>query len=117
MARLSLGRISQGFGSVNPGKVFRAINEGQVETLLVRENLDEAGMICLSTHTILDEFAQQSPYGGQGEVSVAPLRDILVYETVRRNGRVQWLPPTPSGDIPAFGVLYRNRNGVEYSGN
>jgi len=118
MARLSLGRIAQGFGSVNPEKVFRAVNEGQVDTLLVRENLDEAGAIVLSTHTILGEYAQESPYGGgDGRVSVAPLRDILVYETVRRNGRVQSLPPQPNGDSPAYGVLYRSRGGAEYTGN
>lgn len=118
MARLSLGRIAQGYGSVSPEKVFRAINEGQVETLLVRENLDDAGAIHLPTHTVLDEYSHQSPYGGTGEVSIAPLREILVYETVRRNGRVQWLPPSPiNGETPAYGVLYRDRNRVDYTGN
>lgn len=118
MARLSLGRISQGFGSVSPDKVFRAVNEGQVETLLVRENLEEAGAIDLATHTILDEYSNRSPYGGRGEVSIGPLREMLVYETVRRKGRIQWLPPSPAnGETPAYGVLYRNRNRVEYAGN
>ena len=118
LARLSLGRIAQGFGSVSPDKVFRAINEGQVETLLVRENLDDAGAIDLVTHTILDEYSSRSPYGGTGDISIGPLREMLVYETVRRKGRIQWLPPSPSnGEIPAYGVLYRNRNRVEYAGN
>lgn len=118
MARLSLGRIAQGYGSVSPEKVFRAINEGQVETLLVRENLDDAGAIDLVTHTILDEYSNRSPYRGRGQVSIGPLREMLVYETVRRKGRIQWLPPSPSnGGTPAFGVLYRNRNRVDYAGN
>lgn len=110
--KLTFGRISQGYGTVTPEKVFRAINQGQVNTLFLRRNLDESGAIVLSTHTILDTYRQQSPYDGD-PVSVAPLREILVYETIRHNGRIQWLPPATNGQTPRFGVLYRNRGQMD----
>lgn len=116
--KLSFGRISQGYGTVTPEKVFRAINQGQVDTLLVRKNLDERGVIVLSTHTILDNYQQESPYDGD-PVSVAPLREILVYETVRHKGRIQWLPPAGNGHAttPRYGVLYRSRGSVDFAQN
>ncbi len=116
VAKLSLGRISQGYGSVNREKVFRAINEGQVDTLILNPNLSESGAVVLSTHTILDKFKQESPYDGD-PVTIAPLREILVYETVRHNGRIQWLSGAVNGQAPDFGVLYRSRGGAEYAGN
>ncbi len=116
VGKLSFGRISQGYGSVKREKVFRAINEGQVDTLLLNPNLDESGALVLSTHTILNEYKGESPYDGDA-VSIAPLREILVYETVRHNGRVQWLSSAPNGQTPHFGVLYRSRGSVDYLGN
>lgn len=114
--KLSFGRIAQGYGSINREKVFRAINQGQVDTLLLRRNLKEFGAIVLSTHTILSEFRQESPYDGE-TVTIAPLREILVYETIRHNGRVQWLPSSTNGGEPGFGVLYRSRGRIDYTGN
>lgn len=116
MAELSLGRIAQGFGSVKSEKVYRAINQGQVETLLLRRNLNETGSICLDCHTILEEYKQGCPYCGH-DVSLALLREILVYETIRHHGNVQWLPPTRNGEAPSYGVLYRERGSVDYRGN
>lgn len=116
MSDLNMGRISQGFGSVTPEKVFRAINQGQVATLLVRSNLEDTGAVCLGSHTILGEYKRQSPYTGE-RVSLAPLREILVYETIRHNGRVQLLPPVPNGKTPRYGVLYRSRGRVDFRGN
>jgi peptide subunit release factor 1 (eRF1) len=116
LEKLSFGRISQGYGSINREKVFRAINQGQVDTLLVRRNLREFGAIVLSTHTILDKFKQESPYNGE-MVSIAPLREILVYETIRHKGKIQWLSESPNGDSPGFGVLYRSRGSVDFTGN
>ena len=116
MAKLTFGRISQGYGSVNREKVFRAINEGQVDTLLLNPNLNEPGALVLSTHTILDKYKQNSPYDGD-PVTIAPLREILVYETLRHNGRIQWLSRARKGPAPDFGVLYRSRGGAEYTGN
>lgn len=116
IAKLSLGRIAQGYGTVTREKVFRAINQGQVDTLLLKKNIDESGAIVLSTHTILEKFRQNSPYDGD-PVSVAPLREILVYETIRHNGRVQWLPTSANGNTPAYGVLYRSRGSIDFKGN
>ncbi len=115
-AELSLGRIAQGFGSVKSEKVYRAINQGQVETLLLRKGLDRSGSVCLECHTILEEYKQACPYCGQ-HVAVAPLDEILVYETLRHHGKVQWLSPTRAEQAPAYGVLYRERARIDYRGN
>lgn len=116
LEELSLGRIAQGFGSIKSEKVYQAIKQGQVETLLIRKGFEEAGSICLECHTILAEYRQTCPYCGH-PVSVAPLREILVYETLRHHGKICWLPPVRKDKSPPYGVLYRERARLDYHGN
>ncbi len=105
----SLERIASGHGTTMRTDVYQALNQGQVDTLLLQPDLDEKGVIALSTHTILEQFRQNSPYDGD-RVSVAPLREILVYETLRHKGRVQWLQGAMNGSTPQFGILYRGKS-------
>ena len=102
----SLGQIAQGYGTTVREEVYLALNQGQVDTLLVQADLDERGIIALSTHTILEQYRQASPYDGD-RVSVAPLREILVFEALRHKGKVRWLKEELNGKTPHFAVVYR----------
>ncbi|MFN7132165.1 MAG: hypothetical protein ACK4N5_08785 [Myxococcales bacterium] len=98
-----------GLGVIGREQVVEALNEGRVHRLLIDENYDETGSVCLSCDAVIGGEDGACRYCN-GQLSTIPFSEALARRAVRDDAEVVFIPPgaeLPNGDRIAAQLRHR----------